>query len=71
MWRWCDIKVWGSEEGLFERIFELDLKNMVEFQHLEIWGLRGQQRLKVRHACINVGEEVSEPQMSSLGVGFT
>lgn len=21
VWRWCDIKLWGSEEGLFERIF--------------------------------------------------
>lgn len=44
---------------------------LVEFQHLEIWVLRGQQRVKVRHTCVNVVEEVSEPQMSSPGVGFT
>lgn len=44
---------------------------MVEFQRLEIWVLRGQQRLKVRHTCVKVVEEVSEPQMSSPGVGFT
>lgn len=65
MWNWCDMKIdfWVLKEGLFEGIFGLDLENLVEYQHLELWGLRGgkQLRLQVRRAYVKV-QKVSGPR---------